>query len=128
MPTTRNAVVFRANLAGSYADVQRKAVVILNGVTFKLYADIVERTRVDTGRARAGWQISVYAAGQEAPPAGKHVKPTSATFVAELSSAPLEAKRVIYNNVAYIVWLEFGTSSFAGDHMVRLAIQRLRNG
>ena len=128
MATTRSAVVFRANLTGTYAEIQRKAVVILNGVTFKLYADIVEGTRVDTGRARAGWQISVYAAGADVPGEGKHQAPTASTFVAELNSAPLEAKRVIYNNVSYIVWLEEGTATFAGDHMVRLAIQRLRNG
>lgn len=132
MATTSDATVFRANLRGSWKTIEHKATVILNGLTFVLYADIVERTRFDTGRARAGWQISVYTAGPGFPAPGQYKQYQSGRsgleFVAEIATAPLEAKRIIYNNVHYIVWLELGTETRPGDHMVKLAIAKLASG
>lgn len=130
MAETRDAVVFKANLRGSFKEVQRKARILLDGLAFTLYADIVEDTPVDTGRARAGWMISVFVAGKDSPPdlgpKATHPKPTPDQFIGKLSVAPLQAKRVIYNNVEYIIWLEIGTPRSAGKHMVQMAIQRLR--
>ena len=130
MAETRNAVVFKANLRGSFKEMQRKARILLDGLVFTLYADIVEHTRVDTGRARAGWMISVFVAGKDSPSElgtmSTHPKPSADQFIGKLAVAPLQAKRVIYNNVEYIIWLEIGTPRFAGDHMVSMAIQRLR--
>jgi len=132
MPTTKNAAVFRMWLKGDFEEVKQKATMILNGVAFTLYADITEHTRVDTGRARAAWMISVYVAGDESPPPGlgkgNYPQPNQELFLGKLAVAPLSAKRIIYNNVSYIVWLELGTSHFAGDHMVQASIQRLISG
>ena len=127
---TTDAKVFRANLIGRGEEIRRKANLIVNGLTFKLYGYLLEETRVDTGRMRAGWAIAVYAAGDYAPPAGKkrYRKPSADRFVARLEGAPLEAKRVIFNNVEYVLWWEVGTSRHAGDHMVKVSIQRLLSG
>lgn len=128
MSRTKSAHVFKTNLRGTWAEVQDKAVAIVNGVTFRLYEFIVDGTRVDTGRMRAGWSIAVESAGGYTPAVGTHPRPSSDGFVAELEGAPLEAKRIIFNNVEYVVWWEFGTDRFEGDHMVRIAIQRLVAG
>lgn len=136
MATTKSAVVFRTRLKGDWKEIQRKAVVILNGVTFQLYADITNRWtdgsgyyNVDTGRSRAAWMIAVHAATSETlPPGDYNQPPDSGRFVALLEAAPLQAKRVIFNNVSYVVWIELGTETRPGDHTVKLAIQRLISG
>jgi hypothetical protein len=135
------AHVFKVRLEGHGAVWRHKARAIVDGVTFALYAEIVgsEEHPVDTGRARAGWAISVYVAGDHLPPeievpkvrqrgAAEYPAPMAEIFVAEVTAAPLEAKRVIYNNVHYVIWLEEGTDTREGRHFVKLAIQRLKEG
>lgn len=135
MAITASAVQFKANLLGSLAQKRAKAVIILNGIVFTLYAKIVEKTPVRTGRARLSWMVSVYAAKLDVPPeVGTKWKegdppiypePDAGVFVAELEVAPLEVKRVIFSNVSYIVWLENGTPRMTGRHMVSSAIQEM---
>lgn len=119
---------FRRRLVDHGKKVRRKATLLVNGITFKLYAEIVSSSEhpVDTGRARAGWAISVYVVGDHLPPEGTYGVPSSEEFVAELKGAPLEAKRIIYNNVHYVVWLELGSEKAEGNHFVKMAIQRLK--
>lgn len=134
MATSRSAAVFRTRLKGRWSEIQRKAKVVLNGVTFTLYADITEKWTdgtgnfsLDTGRSRMAWMIGVHARSSEVPPPGDYGNsvPDPGQFVATLEAAPLEAKRVIFNSVDYVVWIELGNDKLEGDHVVKLAIQRL---
>ncbi len=125
--TTRSAARFRANIQGSYADLERKVTMLRNGIVFKLYAWVIEGTRVDSGRMQSGWQIAVHVAGNYVPAKGQeHYSPSPPQeFIADLEGATLGAKVLIFNNVEYVVFWEFGTDRHGGDHMVKLAIQRL---
>ena len=82
-------------------------------------------TRVDTGRARAGWFVSVGAPGDHLPPVGNYVGASSG-FAATLASAPLGMSRYVYNNVEYIVWLEIGTNKTSGEWMLKNAVDAVR--
>jgi hypothetical protein len=120
---------FRANLRGTAAEIRRKATLIVNGITFAVYAEILSDPDhpVDTGRLRSGWSISVYVVGDHKPAAGEgSYQPQPAeTFVATLEAAPLQAKRFIYNHVEYAVWVFGGSEGRAGSHTPELAIARV---
>lgn len=128
MPTTTNPAVFAVNLKGYGKQLRLDAVKVFNDVTFRLYAFIVDDWRVDTGRSRAGWAISIHVAGNHAPGPGTYGKPAASAFIGALEFAPLEATRVMYNNVHYSVWLEIGTSRGSGDHVVAMSILRITSG
>jgi len=69
-------------------------------VIFEAFNRIVKRTPVDTGRARAGWQI-------------------------DQSKIKSQMMAEIINNVPYIVFLEFGRSGQAPQGMVRITLNEL---
>lgn len=137
------ATVFRARLIGTGEALRLKATLIVNGVTLRLYELIAAAPehRVDTGRMRAGWAIAAEVAGDYAPAAvtpeqrrarkaGERLfdLPSSSSFLVAIANAPLEAKRVIFNNVEYAVWVELGSDRMEGQHVVNLAVQRLVAG
>lgn len=128
MAVHRSAVSFAFALEGRIVEVEKKMVLIFNGITFQLYSDIVHHTPVDTGRARAGWMVAVGSPGNETPVEGNFAAPNPGLVLAKLAGAPLSATRFIYNNVEYIVFLEYGTPRMAGRHMVSLSIAKLRAG
>ena len=84
-------------------------------VTLALTLDrkIVERTPVDTGRARANWFVA-----EGAP----RIETTTATT--PVARPPLTGDSVIYitNSLPYIVPLEYGHSGQAPNGMVRIAL------
>ncbi len=80
------------------AKVQARANEAVRKVGLDLHSRIVERTPVDTGRAKGGWSIDT--------------RP-EVTW--------------IYNNVEYIVPLEYGHSQQAPNGMVRLSIADIVN-
>lgn len=84
--------VFRRKVEARLSEAVRK-------VTFDLHSMIVQRTPVDTGRARAGWSVDL--------------RPDHS---------------MIYNNVEYIVPLEYGHSrQQAPQGMVRVSIADIVN-
>lgn len=104
-------------------------------VSFDLFRDIVKRTPVDTGRARANWMMT-----EGAPATGtigefrkEHVaKSRKKDKKAVLYSAPVPPPRsgfsgrqpiFIVNNLPYIEALENGHSKQAPFGMVELAIE-----
>lgn len=127
-----NATTWAVNLSRYGARWRQVAVTLLNGLTFRAYAAVVSSPDhpVRTGRARAGWAIGVEAPGDFLPAKGQasYDIPTSDRFVSIIAGAALEAKRIIYNNVEYVVFLEDGTPRMAGRHFVQMAIQKLKAG
>ena len=88
-------------------------------VAFQVLNGLVMLTRVDTGRARGGWQVTlaIPAIGES----GTLDKNGSSTVEREAIRV-LESRYgediYITNNVHYIVWLNYGTTTREGDHFV----------
>lgn len=95
-------------------------------IAFMLHDRIVERTPVDTGRARASWNI---VAGQEPdlsvapkPEKGHKVSPGLLETAEKQAAVPIADSYLISNNLPYIEPLENGHSRQAPVGMIRLAI------
>ncbi len=87
--------------------------------TLELWRDVVAATPVDTGQARAGWMIDVRPTDDVPPPGQDYYPPP-----AEPTGLPLSARLFLFNNVAHIVALEFGSSDQAPHGMLRTALVR----
>lgn len=126
--------------------------VVVKTITLDLFRRVTLRTPVDTGRARAGWQIGVGEPGDMLPEKTEGLKPrkknqrqprnkeagpkakNGTTFTtlfgggttdADLSKAAhIDGGELIYitNNLPYIERLEFGHSKQAPAGMVRLSV------
>jgi len=102
---------------GSIEKVIRKACI-------DLYRSIVEKTPVDTGRAKASWGLSTHHANDEA---SENMTPEEAVQVVSdnISDFTFKAQDdqvIIYNNLEYIEYLENGTSQQAPSGMVSLSL------
>ena len=83
---------------------------------------VVEKTPVDTGRARANWQVGIDNAPEGEVPIGTDPRGNG---LAALTA--LRPNRVVYisNNVEYIVPLEEGSSNQAPNGMVAVTLEEL---
>jgi len=102
---------------GSIEKVIRKACI-------DLYRSIVEKTPVDTGRAKASWGLSTHHTNDEA---SENMTPEEAVQVVSdnISDFTFKAQDdqvIIYNNLEYIEYLENGTSQQAPSGMVSLSL------
>jgi len=102
---------------------------------------LVNRTPVDTGRARGGWQVGVNnrPSGQTSPPLGpKHKKPLTSlpplsasgqdtvnAGSAQIKTVPAFSVVYIVNNVEYIGELENGKSGQSPNGMLALTVNDL---
>ena len=110
-----NAKSFSASLSklASFCEANYEAIV--TKTVIDLFARIVERTPIDTGRARANWSISMDVNGNE--------------YYDWSDQAEFEYKTErgdtiwIYNNLVYIVPLEEGHSNQAPSGMVAISLQ-----
>lgn len=95
-----------------------------------IYDELLQVTPVDTGRAKAGWQISRNKPGSYVPaelpkPVGR--KPGDAAYY-PLPSVFVPAGGgpvIIYNNVEYIGRLNDGSSQQAPKEFVEIAVDRV---
>jgi len=90
---------------------------VATGLVLRLWREITARTPVDTGRARANWQLGSEA-GSKTIDSGfsKHQVPVpAASSVAEMS---MSDRKWIFNNLPYIERLEAGSSNQAPTGMV----------
>lgn len=99
---------------------------IMKRVAFELFRNIVNRTPVDTGRARANWQLGIdkmptsVVDGNYDDMAGMYqsfVRAKSAIFQVNGVKSIF-----IINNLEYIIPLEYGTSKQAPQGMVRITV------
>ena len=97
-------------------------------VSFDIFAGVIGRTPVDTGRARAGWAMTDQLASSFVPPEGDggYDMPNAAQQAA--SFADPFGVTVIANNVPYIVALEFGHSRKEPNGMVRVTLAAVEAG
>lgn len=97
-------------------------------VAIKIYESIVKKTPVDTGRARANWQISIghQVNGQvkegDPSPYGSPPRDKAQQEVKIGAMKKSDAPIYIQNNLPYIVGLEYGRSNQSPHGMVGLTI------
>lgn len=104
-------------------------------IALKVHDGCVLKTPVDTGRARAGWALSIGEPSDYVPPAPNvpdgtppgNGSPTDPQFAsvpaADVSAIDGSQLVFIVNNVEYIQFLEEGHSQQAPSGMVRLTLQ-----
>jgi len=121
----------RANLEVAKVETGRQVVVIHKKIALELLRRCVEKTPVDTGRAKGGWQLTL-----GSPTDGQtgrsdetaRGEADSGTVSAALAAlAGLKAFEVVWlsNNVEYIGELENGTSQQAPEGMLALSIEEV---
>lgn len=99
--------------------------VLTKRTAFKVLNGCAERTPVDTGRARASWNMVV---GRNpdlsVQPEDYKANKEQALNTALSTGRSLENARVytVSNNLDYIIWLEEGTSKMKPHHMAKLAV------
>lgn len=91
-------------------------------VGLDLFGRIVRKTPVDTGRARASWNISLKQAERSVQPAAQHTYPIPQVGVVSMKPGDTIW---ISNNLPYIVKLEEGHSKQAPAGMVALSIEEV---
>lgn len=91
----------------------------------QIYASVVEKTPVKTGRARGNWHASKGSAEQEILERETHT-PLSEEM-AVIQSSKGDETIYIQNNLPYINRLEYGYSTQAPQGMVRLTMQEVES-
>ena len=117
---------FTVPLDAMVKQAQRKykvdASAILRKLTLDLYAEIIKRNPVDTGRSRANWNISLHS------PNFSTTNSTVPSVVDVPASSLSKLPRVyISNGLPYVRELEYGRSDQAPQGFIRLSIQAIKN-
>jgi len=103
-----------------------KTMLFLKKISFEALSRLVQKTPVDTGRARGGWQVSFgkLAAGQ-VETTDKSGGGTIGNGSSKIMAMKMPVIVYIANNVHYILELEDGHSGQAPNGMMALTIQEL---
>ncbi len=120
--------MIRVNTAGLIRDMrafQAKFEVKWQNVVLKiagdLWVDVVNRTPVDTGRARANWNLTI---GE--PAQGWSEGASGQPAMGDLARWDGTKSIWIVNNVPYIEFLENGSSKQAPAGMLQVAVANIR--
>ncbi len=92
-------------------------------IVLDLFVRLTKRTPVDTGRARASWDIKVGASSDYLPEVGTYAGAKDVT--GEISS--IDGKQIVFvtTSLDYMKYLEEGSSSQAPAGMVLLSLAEL---
>lgn len=121
------------DLSGIAEEMNATVDLVRRKVALEIWGELIATTPVDTGRARAGWNMGT--SHENSAPAsiqkpsewksgGTAYYPTPSTPVPP-SNAPVI---VIYNNVDYVMYLNEGSSSQAPEMFVEKAVQKAADG
>ncbi len=119
-----NLKQFLLDLDGFKKTVGDKVVLLQKRVALDLYARIIRRTPVDTGRARASWNLSIQQQDRSVRPEGQYSTP----HVPLDTPFPVQLGQTIWisNNLPYIGELEHGHSKQAPTGMVAISVEEAR--
>ncbi len=113
--------------------VPTSVVVATKKLALELLKKIVLKTPVDTGRARGNWQLTVNTPATDIVP-GPYSEDNTEVSSDVINTALSNLKGLepfqdvwVTNNVAYIVYLEAGTSDQAPSGMIAISIDEVRN-
>lgn len=102
-----------------------KADLVVKKLAIELFKLIVLKTPVDTGRARASWNLSAGIIDTSVEPSGEYEK-GQALAKARLSNLPGNFRVIwITNSLPYIIALEHGHSTQAPAGMVGLSVEEI---
>ena len=97
-------------------------------IALQILTGVVMLTRVDTGRARGGWQVTVNKPSERVLKTSD--KNGSAT-IKKGTNKVLDSEEGediwVTNNVSYIKYLNYGTDKIVGDHMVERTLSRVQS-
>lgn len=101
----------------------KQVLILQKKIALEALARVVQKTPVDTGRARGNWQVTV------GTPAEGELAVTGRVEPASSGLAALKPFDVVYivNNVDYIIYLEGGSSGQAPAGMVAVTVEELRS-
>ena len=106
---------FAGDIRGFNKKVEKAGEKIFRGTALSLFAKIVQRTPVDTGRARGNWMAGLNRASDN-----------SGGYQSVVARARLGDSLFLTNNLPYIKDLEEGTSAQAPAGMVRVTATEFR--
>jgi hypothetical protein len=120
-----NQTQFSSTIADFAAKLKIKAATLQKKITFDMHGDIMRRTPVDTGRARANWFATVGQPSSELKDykgvkSGDEVIPQPAQPELDVDGT---TDTYIINNLPYIKALDEGHSKRAPNGMVKLAMK-----
>lgn len=124
-----NGYEFNAQLTKFARKIQVAPRKVVKKVAFQLFRRIIEKTPVDTGRARASWNIAIGSIDSSIAPEGDNLKSPGAlaskanTVLAGYGTDGRLPVVWISNNLPYIGELENGHSQQSPAGMVALSIQ-----
>jgi hypothetical protein len=105
---------------------REKVPLFIKKISLEALRRVVQKTPVDTGRARGGWQVTFNQPSKSptgnTDPSGSGTISAGASKINQLNKP---AAVFITNNVEYIIYLEDGTSDQAPKGMVAITIQEL---
>lgn len=96
-------------------------------IAIEAYSRIIDRTPVDTGRARGNWTLNIGRPVEFSGP-GTRRQVESMIRQAERTLERLEFGKSVWiaNGVEYIIWLEQGSSRKAAEGMVSVTLEELK--
>lgn len=107
------------------------AEVVVRKIAFDLFSAIVKRTPVDTGRARASWQVGIdnadLSVAEERQRSANTASAEALRNLRKLGEFELGKDIYITNNLEYVIFLEAGSSLQAPYGMVAVSISETRN-
>jgi hypothetical protein len=119
-------IKFEADLRAFAKIVDVNQATVVKKIAMDLWTAITLKTPVDTGRARAGWGLSIGTPIIPTPPTGSYPPNGQAPLPLPDISA-INGRQIVYilNNVDYVQHLEDGTSQQAPAGMVRISIAEI---
>lgn len=116
MSFRREVEKFRKEFDGRQTD-------LLQSVSLEVFKRVIEKTPVDTGRARGNWQAGLNVAVQgQLEAVDKNGQPTNAKANKVVSGAKATDTITLANNLPYIQRLEDGSSTQAPNGMVKTTV------
>lgn len=109
-------------------NIEKIADLVKRKLALELFAELLQTTPVDTGRARAGWSLGPMLTNN-VPPKDKSGYGFDVASNVNPAMAPQNAPIIyIYNNVEYIGRLNAGSSTQAPREFVQIAIDKVVGG
>ena len=119
---------FKLQMGRILRKVDGRANTLLRATALETLSRIVQRTPVDTGRARGGWEVAIDATPPDSSDVDASGGATIARAAAVITGAKAGSSIVIRNSVPYINMLEYGGHSpQAPAGMVRITVQEIRS-
>jgi hypothetical protein len=116
--------VFSAQIAAFCAKAQGNADLVVRKVAFEMFSRVIQKTPVDTGRAKSSWVVSINAVPTDVPIA---FDKSGASSIERVTATTLEMKAgdtiTMCSNLTYSRRLEYGWSGQAPNGMVRITVQ-----